>query len=223
MAPRRRLQGRDPQLPRRPLTRPARLRCLAHRQGLRRCRNFLFSCQRVRSPRLLLTDSAAVFSGSSRRGRLLLGSECDRLGIVCKHSTPYHLQTCGKVERLHHTLKRFLSRQPPAQSLAHLQAQLDAFRTYYNRSRPHGALNARTPATAFAARVKAGPATDETSVQYRVPAMTASTAAAPSPSAASAACATSASAPPTLTAWSASLWPAPRFESSARTARSSAN
>ena len=116
----------------------------------------------------MLTDSAAVFSGSSRRGRLLLGSECDRLGIVCKHSTPYHLQTCGKVERLHHTLKRFLSRQPPAQSLAHLQAQLDAFRTYYNRSRPHRALNARTPATAFAARVKAGPAADKTSVQSRV-------------------------------------------------------
>src|SRR5215472_16415014 len=39
--------------------------------------------------------------------------------------------------------------------------------------------------------------------------MTASTATAPSPRATSAACATSASAPPTLTAWSASSWPAP--------------
>jgi len=116
----------------------------------------------------LLTANAAVFSASSRRGRVLLESECDRLGIVCKHSTPYHPQTCGKVECLHQTLKRFLSRQPPAQSLAHLQAQLDAFRTYYNHSRPHRALNGRTPATAFAARVKAGPAADKTSVQYRV-------------------------------------------------------
>jgi len=119
-------------------------------------------------PASLLTDNAAVFSGKSRKGRVLLESELDRLGIVSKHSTPYHPQTCGKVERLHQSLKRFLTRQPPASSLGDLQAQLDAFRRYYNHARPHRALDGRTPAQAFAARVKAGPAAELASIQYRV-------------------------------------------------------
>src|SRR5207249_5421036 len=75
-------------------------------------------------PASLLSDNAAVFTGRSRRGRVLLELELERLGIAFKHSTPYHPQTCGKVERFHQTLKRFLRRQPPARSLAELQFQL---------------------------------------------------------------------------------------------------
>ena len=129
---------------------------------------FLGAASQFGFPASLLTDNAAVFSGKSRKGRVLLESELDRLGIVSKHSTPYHPQTCGKVERLHQSLKRFLTRQPPATCLPELQAQLDAFRFYYNQSRPHRALAGRTPAQAFAARVKAGPAAELASVQYRV-------------------------------------------------------
>lgn len=66
--------------------------------------------------------------------------ELERLGIVFKHSTPYHPQTCGKVERFHQTLKRFLAKQTPARSLAELQFQLDTFREYSNKRRPHRAL-----------------------------------------------------------------------------------
>ncbi|TAN32905.1 hypothetical protein EPN29_07800, partial [bacterium] len=40
------------------------------------------------------------------------------LGVAAKHSTVCHPQTCGKVERFHQTLKRFLKKQPPARSLA---------------------------------------------------------------------------------------------------------
>jgi hypothetical protein len=129
---------------------------------------FLGAANEFGLPASLLTDNAAVFSGKSHKGRVLLESELDRLGIVSKHSTPYHPQTCGKVERLHQSLKRFLVRQPPANSLGDLQAQLDAFRLYYNQSRPHRALDGRTPAQAFAARLKAGPAAELASVQYRV-------------------------------------------------------
>ena len=119
-------------------------------------------------PASFLSDNAAVFSGASRRGRVPLELELDGLGIEVKHSTPYHPQTCGKVERLHQTLKRYLRRQAPAHSLAHLQAQLDSFRDYYNHHRPHRALGRRTPLVAFNARVKATPAPPERPTHYRV-------------------------------------------------------
>jgi transposase len=48
-------------------------------------------------PFSLLSDNAAVFTGSSRRGKVLLESELERLGVQFKNSRPYHPQTCGKV------------------------------------------------------------------------------------------------------------------------------
>ncbi|TAN34644.1 transposase [bacterium] len=119
-------------------------------------------------PARFLSDNAAVFSGKSRRGRVALESELDRLGIQCVHSTPYHPQTCGKVERFHQTLKLYLARQAPAESIAHLQLQLDAFRTIYNQQRPHRALDGRTPWQAFNARLKASPWLAQPQVNYRI-------------------------------------------------------
>jgi len=119
-------------------------------------------------PAALLSDNAAVFSGASRRGKVLLETELERLGISQKHATPYHPQTCGKVERLHQSLKRYLARQAPARSLAQLQLQLDTFRTYYNQQRPHRALGGRTPLVAWNTRLKAGPSSTAAAVHYRV-------------------------------------------------------
>jgi len=48
-------------------------------------------------PASLLSDNAAVFTGRSRRGKVLLELELARLGVEHKHSSPYHPQTCGKV------------------------------------------------------------------------------------------------------------------------------
>ena len=73
-----------------------------------------------------------------------------------------------RTRRFHQTLKRFLDRQAPAASLAHLQLQLDAFRTYYNQQRPHRAAAGRTPFEAFQARLKAAPSLPAPPVQYRV-------------------------------------------------------
>jgi transposase InsO family protein len=118
-------------------------------------------------PATWLSDNAAVFSGESRRGKVIIEAELENLGIRCVHSTPYHPQTCGKVERFHQTLKRFLTKQAAAQSTAHLQLQLDAFRAYYNQQRPHRALGGRTPLTAFNARLKAKPS-EPTVTHFRV-------------------------------------------------------
>jgi hypothetical protein len=108
-------------------------------------------------PASLLSDNGAVFTASARHGKVLLQSELERLGIVSKNSRPYHPQTCGKIERLHQTLKRYLAKQPPANGLPELQAQLDTFVHYYNDIRPHRALHGRTPLQAYNTRIKAKP------------------------------------------------------------------
>ena len=88
--------------------------------------------------------------------------------MLFKNSRPYHPQTCGKVERLHQTLKRYLTKQPPAATLAELQAQLDTFAHYYNDIRPHRALGGQTPLQAYSTRIKAGPADANTATYFRV-------------------------------------------------------
>ncbi len=107
------------------------------------------------APASLLCDNGAVFTATRRGGKVLLQRELERLGIAAKNSRPYHPQTCGKVERLHQTLKRYLP-AGPRPTLAELQGQLDAFAHYYNTRRPHRALGAHAP-SAYGARVKARP------------------------------------------------------------------
>jgi transposase InsO family protein len=119
-------------------------------------------------PASLLSDNAAVFVGSYRGGKVLLESELERLGVQFKNSRPYHPQTCGKVERLHQTLKRYLAKQAPARTLSELQEQLDAFAHYYNDIRPHRALEGRTPLQAYSARLRARPAGAPPSTHFRV-------------------------------------------------------
>jgi transposase InsO family protein len=121
-------------------------------------------------PASLLTDNGAVFTASPRKGRCAIELETAALGIRYVHSSPYHPQTCGKVERLHQTLKRWLAKQPGARSVEELQVQLDRFGSSYNVVRPHRALGRRIPAEAYEARPKASPALPglEVPSHYRV-------------------------------------------------------
>jgi transposase InsO family protein len=119
-------------------------------------------------PACFLSDNGAVFSATPRKGKVLLQAELERLGISLKNSRPYHPQTCGKVERLHQTLKRYLDAQEPASTLAGLQGQLDRFVHYYNNVRPHRALDGHTPLQAYSARLKARPAAVKADTHFRV-------------------------------------------------------
>ena len=119
-------------------------------------------------PASLLTDNGAVFTAAPRGGRCAIELECDRLGIRDVHSSPYHPQTCGKVERFHQTLKRWLAKQPQAETPQELQALLDRFRAYYNTVRPHRAIGRRTPAEAFDARPKATPSGPRIAAPFRL-------------------------------------------------------
>ena len=107
-------------------------------------------------PESLLSDNGAVYTAAPRNGRCAMESELIALGIVYKHSRPYHPPTCGKVERFHQTLKKHLAAQRPARSLQRQQGST-ASSTYYNEQRPHRSLQRRTPAEAYGARIKAEP------------------------------------------------------------------
>src|SRR6476469_5103941 len=64
----------------------------------------------------------------------------------------------GKNERFHQTLFRYLDKQPLADTLAQLQAQVDAFDHIYNTQRPHQGLPGRsTPLAAWEATSTADP------------------------------------------------------------------
>ena len=108
-------------------------------------------------PASMLTDNGAIFTAKARNGSCAIELELLALGVDYKHSRPYHPQTCGKVERFHQTLKRWLTKQRRARTVSALQTQLDRFRSYYNTVRPHRAFGRRTPAQAFTARTKATP------------------------------------------------------------------
>jgi transposase InsO family protein len=114
-------------------------------------------------PASTLTDNGMVYTvrlASHRRrgGRNAFEHELATLGITQKNSRPNHPTTCGKVERLHQTVKTWLTRQgPPPTTLTELQTLLDQFADQYNHHRPHRALHRRTPAAAYTARPKATP------------------------------------------------------------------
>jgi len=108
-------------------------------------------------PAALLTDNGCVYTTWHRGGPNVMQTELLARGIEYRHSSPYHPQTCGKVERLHQTMKAFLVRQPSPATISELQLQVNRFVRYYNEVRPHRARDRCTPRTAFEARDKASP------------------------------------------------------------------
>ena len=122
-------------------------------------------------PASVLTDNGLVYTvrfAGYRGGRNQLEVTLAELGITQKHSRPNHPTTCGKVERFHQTLKKWLTAQPRAATIAELQVQLDGFVDEYNHRRPHGSLARRTPAAVYNLLPKTGPANNGADTHYRV-------------------------------------------------------
>jgi transposase InsO family protein len=103
-------------------------------------------------PQRLLSDNGAALN-PSRRGFLgQLVEHVSSLGVAAITGKPYKPTTQGKNERFHQTLLRYLDKQPLADTLAELQAQVDAFDRIYNTERPHQGLPGRvTPQMAWQA------------------------------------------------------------------------
>ena len=102
-----------------------------------------------------LSDNGLNFSGRLRGFEVDFEINLRAGGVRPITSRPYHPQTCGKIERFHQTLKKWLRRQPLARDLAGLQAQLDQFIVIYNRERPHRGIGRVTPYERWSATPKA--------------------------------------------------------------------
>ncbi len=107
-------------------------------------------------PQRLLSDNGIALN-PSRRGYLgQLVEHVSSLGVEAITGKPNKPTTQGKNERFHQTLFRYLDKQPLADTLAELQAQVDAFDLIYNTERPHQGLPGRvTPQAAWEATPKA--------------------------------------------------------------------
>ena len=107
-------------------------------------------------PQRLLSDNGVALNPSRRGSWASSWNTCSRLGVEAITGKPYKPTTQGKNERFHQTLFRYLDKQPLADTLAELQAQVDAFDHIYNTERPHQGLPGRvTPLTAWEATAKA--------------------------------------------------------------------
>jgi Integrase core domain. len=116
-------------------------------------------------PMSSLTDNGLCYSTKHRgdaRRPAAFEANLTALGCQSIASTPYHPQTCGKIERFWQTLKKWLRARERAngryRTLAALNRDLALFAEHYNTRRAHRALHGRTPAAVFAATVKARPA-----------------------------------------------------------------
>jgi hypothetical protein len=108
-------------------------------------------------PQRLLSDNHLALNPTRRGRRGALETHLRSLGVQPIASSAHHPQTCGKNERAHQTLKRWLDARPAAESLLQLQALLDDFDELYNTDRPHQALNGRTPRQAWCSTPVAAP------------------------------------------------------------------
>jgi transposase InsO family protein len=130
-------------------------------------RLFAHTCALYGTPASVLTDNGAIYNAGARGGRTGFESDLISAGVLYKHSRPYHPQTCGKVERWHWTLKKFLAKRP-AHTLGELQVILEDVVRYYNDVRPHRGLDRKTPAVVYNARAKAQPHTLINNPHWRI-------------------------------------------------------
>jgi putative transposase len=110
------------------------------------------ACTEYGTPAIVLSDNGTAFTSRlTKPGSIstFVQTLLDR-GVRPINSSPYHPQTCGKVERHHQTLKKWLNTHAGPDTIEGLQSLLDVYRRYYNTERRHSALPRRaTPSQAW--------------------------------------------------------------------------
>ncbi len=118
---------------------------------------FCVGAERFGLPAHVMSDNGPCFTARFRGGEAAFEGDLRALGIGHILSTPGHPQTCGKLERFHQTLKKWLAARPLARSRAELGTQLEEFLGHYNTARPHRALAGATPLEVWGASQPATP------------------------------------------------------------------
>lgn len=117
----------------------------------------VWASSRYGLPARFLTDNGVAFSGARRGWVSALEENLRALGVAPCTSSVAHPQTCGKNERAHATVLKWLRKRPRAASLEDLQDLLDDYREHYNRRRRKTHLNGMTPAERYDLGPKDGP------------------------------------------------------------------
>lgn len=108
-------------------------------------------------PRQLLTDNGTAFSGRRRGWLSTLEQNLSALGVKHITSSIAHPQTCGKVERGHSTVLKWL-RKRSFDTLEDLNTGLATYRMINNEQRRRVHLDGLTPAQRYRLGPKDGPA-----------------------------------------------------------------
>lgn len=108
-------------------------------------------------PERIRSDNGTPFASRATAGLSRLSIWWIRLGICPERIPPGQPQQNGRHERMHRTLKQHAVR-PARHSMAAQQRCFDDFRNAYNDERPHQALAMTSPASHYAASLRAYPA-----------------------------------------------------------------
>jgi transposase InsO family protein len=96
---------------------------------------FCLAVERYGLPAQVLTDNGHAFSGKRRGWASAFERALADLDVQAICSAVAHPQTCGKNERAHQRVLKWLTRQPLPTTLVELQGLLDTYRATYNDRR----------------------------------------------------------------------------------------
>jgi len=100
-------------------------------------------------PLAIRTDNGAPFASTGLFGLTRLSAFWLKLGIALERIEPGKPQQNGRHERMHRTLKQETTR-PAAATLLGQQERFDEWTVTFNETRPHEALEQKSPATVYA-------------------------------------------------------------------------
>lgn len=109
---------------------------------------FCLAVERYGLPVEVLTDNGGAFSGRRRGWISDFEHRLADLGIKSTTCRVRHPQTCGKNERAHQRVQKWLARQPRDADIDALQARLDVYREEFN-GRRNMVLDKLTPRQRF--------------------------------------------------------------------------
>jgi transposase InsO family protein len=119
-----------------------------------------------------LSDNGLNFSGRLHGYEVAFEINLRAAGVRPITSRPFHPQTCGKIERFHQTLKKWLRPKPLATDITELQTQVDEFVDHYNTRRPHSSIGRITPLERWQATPPATNTTAPLPAPQRTPTVT---------------------------------------------------